>query len=138
MRTIIEDGIRENGSFDKTIESLEGHSATKADLEHFKAEAEATLVRELGRLEKGVSEAAASLAAHDHPLVAEMLIDYAKGNGELDAAAQRTLRERSGPFMHGLALELLTITGPDDVVQVAPHFRAKIGDVDKMAREYAA
>jgi signal transduction histidine kinase len=101
------------------------------------AESRATLVRELGRLEKGVSEAAASLAAHDHPLVAEMLIDYAKGNGELDAAAQRTLRERSGPFMHGLSLELLTITGPDDVVQVAPHFRAKIGDVDKSVRELA-
>ena len=41
MRTIIEEGIRDTGSFDKTIESLEGHSATEADLEHFKAEAKA-------------------------------------------------------------------------------------------------
>jgi two-component system, NtrC family, nitrogen regulation sensor histidine kinase NtrY len=96
-----------------------------------------TLNRELGRLESGVTETALSLAAHDHPLVAEMLIDYAKGNGELDAAAQRKLRERSGPFMRGLSLELLTITGPDDVVQVAPHYRAKIGDVDKTVRELA-
>src|SRR5688572_6129640 len=60
-----------------------------------RADAKQTLQRELGRLEKGVQEAAISLAAHDHPLVAEMLIDYAKGNGELDAAAQRKLRERS-------------------------------------------
>jgi len=102
-----------------------------------RAEADATLSRELIRLEKGVTETAASLAAHDHPLVAEMLIDYAKGNGELDAAAQRKLRERSGPFMDGLSLEVLTITGPDDVVQVSPHYRAKIGDVDKSVRELA-
>ncbi len=39
MRTIIEEGIRENGSFDKTIESLEGHSDTEADLDRFKNEA---------------------------------------------------------------------------------------------------
>ncbi|HEX5062913.1 MAG TPA: ATP-binding protein [Kofleriaceae bacterium] len=97
-----------------------------------------TLEREVSRLETGVRDTAVSLAAPDHPLVAEMLIDYAKGNGELDAAAQRKLRERSGPFMHGLSLELLTITGPDDVVQVAPHYRAKIGDVDKSVRELAA
>jgi hypothetical protein len=39
MRTIVEEGIRENGSFEKTIESLEGHSDTEADLERFNAEA---------------------------------------------------------------------------------------------------
>ncbi|HEY5928278.1 MAG TPA: ATP-binding protein [Kofleriaceae bacterium] len=102
-----------------------------------RTKAAATLERELTQLETVVRDTAASLAAHDHPLVAEMLIDYAKGNGELDAAAQRKLRERSGPFMRGLSLDLLTITGPDDVVQVAPHYRAKIGDVDKTIRELA-
>ena len=45
-------------------------------------EAKRRLERELGRLEQGVITAATSLAAHDHPLVAEMLIDYAKGNGD--------------------------------------------------------
>jgi signal transduction histidine kinase len=39
--------------------------------------------------------------------------------------------------MRGLSLELLAITGPDDVVQVAPHYRAKIGDVDPAIRELA-
>jgi two-component system nitrogen regulation sensor histidine kinase NtrY len=100
-------------------------------------DAEQTLQRELRRIERGVTEAATSLAAHDHPLVAEMLIDYANGNGQLDAAAQRKLRERAGPFMHGLSLDIMTITGPDDVVQVAPHYRAKVGDVDKTVRELA-
>jgi two-component system, NtrC family, nitrogen regulation sensor histidine kinase NtrY len=102
-----------------------------------RAEADATLSRELGRLEHGVTDTAVSLAAHDHPLVGKMLLDYAKGNGELDADAQRKLREGSGPVMRGLSLDLLTITGPDDVVQVAPHYRAKIGDVDKSVRELA-
>jgi two-component system nitrogen regulation sensor histidine kinase NtrY len=102
-----------------------------------RAEAEQTLARELARLEKSVTDTAASLAAHDHPLVAQMLIDYAKGNGVLDADAQRKLRAGSGPFMHGLSLDVLTITGPDDVVQVSPHYRAKVGDVDKSVRERA-
>ena len=39
MRTVIEEGIRENGSFDTTIESLEGHSETEGDLDQFKNEA---------------------------------------------------------------------------------------------------
>jgi len=41
MRTVIEEGIRENGSFEKTIESLEGHSETEGDLDHYRGEAKA-------------------------------------------------------------------------------------------------
>jgi signal transduction histidine kinase len=96
-----------------------------------------TLGRELARLEKSVSEAAASLASHDNPFVGNMLLDYVKGAGELDAAAQRRLREQSDPMRRGLSLDILTITGPDDVVQVSPHYRAKVGDVDKTVRERA-
>jgi signal transduction histidine kinase len=101
-------------------------------------EATQTLTRELERLRQGVTEAAQSLAAHDNPLVGEMLLDYATGNGELDATAQRKLRERSKPFMSGLSLDVLTITGPDDVVQISPHYSAKIGDVDRSVREQAS
>jgi signal transduction histidine kinase len=103
-----------------------------------KLDAKQTLGRELDRLGQGVIEAAQSLAAHDHPFVGEMLLDYANGNGELDAAAQRWLSERAGPYMRGLSLDVLTITGPDDVVQVSPHYRAKIGDVDRSVREQAS
>ena len=115
-------------------------STVKRERERYRAdrdEAQAILTRELGRLEKGVSEAAKSLAAHDHPLVGSMLLDYAKGNGELDIAAQHELRESARPYMHGLSLDILTITGPDDVVQVSPHYRAKVGDVDPAVRELA-
>lgn len=99
---------------------------------------EQTLQRELGRLEKSVTESATSLASHDHPFVGSMLLDYVKGDGQLDAEAQRRLREQSGPMMRGLSLDILTITGPDDVVQVSPHYRAKVGEVDTLVRERAA
>jgi two-component system nitrogen regulation sensor histidine kinase NtrY len=97
-----------------------------------------TLTRELIRLEKSVAESATSLASHDNPFVGSMLLDYVKGNGQLDADAQRRLRDQSLPLMRGLSLDILTIAGPDDVVQVSPHYRAKVGDVDKLVRERAA
>jgi len=102
-----------------------------------RAASELKLQGELARLERGVNDAAASLAAHDHPLVGGMLIDYAKGNGQLDAEALRRLREQSTGYLRGLALDILTITGPDDVVQVSAHYRAKVGDIDKQVRERA-
>jgi two-component system, NtrC family, nitrogen regulation sensor histidine kinase NtrY len=102
-----------------------------------RASAELKLQGEIGRLERGVIESAASLAAHDHPLVGGMLIDYAKGQGQLDGEALRRLREQSGGYLRGLALDILAVTGPDDVVQVSPHYRAKVGDLDKQVRERA-
>ncbi len=103
-----------------------------------RAATQSTLRRELVRLEKNVTESATSLAGHDNPFVGGMLLDYVKGDGQLDADAQRRLREQSAPLMRGLSLDILTITGPDDVVQVSPHYRAKVGDVDKLVRERAA
>jgi signal transduction histidine kinase len=103
-----------------------------------RAASELKLQGELGRLERGVIESSASLAAHDHPMVGGMLIDYAKGNGQLDGDALRRLREQSGGYMRGLALDILTVTGPDDIVQVSPHYRAKVGDIDKAVRDRAS
>jgi signal transduction histidine kinase len=102
-----------------------------------RAASELKLQGELARLERGVIESAASLAAHDHPMVGGMLIDYAKGNGQLDGDALRRLREQSGGYLRGLALDVLTVTGPDDVIQVSAHYRAKVGDIDKQVRERA-
>jgi len=102
-----------------------------------RAASELKLQGELARLERGVIETATSLAAHDHPLVGGMLIDYAKGNGQLDGDALRRLREQSGGYLHGLALDILTVTGPDDIGQVSAHYRAKVGDADKRIRELA-
>ena len=102
-----------------------------------RAASELKLQGELDRLQRGVILSSASLAAHDHPMVGGMLIDYAKGNGQLDGEALRRLREQSGGYLRGLALDILTVTGPDDVVQVSAHYRAKVGDIDKQVRERA-
>jgi signal transduction histidine kinase len=102
-----------------------------------RAASELKLEGELDRLKRGVIESAASLAAHDHPMVGGMLIDYAKGNGQLDGEALRRLREQSGGYLRGLALDILTVTGPDDVVQVSAHYRAKVGDIDAQVRQRA-
>ncbi|HEY3805360.1 MAG TPA: ATP-binding protein [Kofleriaceae bacterium] len=90
--------------------------------------AEATVKSGLDSLEKRTKQAAASLASHDHPFVGKLLIDLAKGRGTPTADDQRSLNEQAGPTMRGLSLDVLTITGPDDVVLVSPHYRAQIRD----------
>ncbi|MEO6775052.1 MAG: ATP-binding protein [Kofleriaceae bacterium] len=91
-------------------------------------QANAFVAREIHRLEQDVQGAATALASPDHPFVGKLLLDLEKGSGELDAEAQRRLREQAGPTMKGLSLDVLTITGPDDLVLVSPHYRARIGD----------
>jgi signal transduction histidine kinase len=102
-----------------------------------RAATEQSLQHELLRLDRNVTDAATSLASHDNPFVGNMLLDYVKGEGSLDAVTQRRLREQSDPMRRGLSLDILTITGPDDIVQVSPHYRAKVGDIDKLPRERA-
>ncbi len=84
--------------------------------------------RELARLDGLVHEAATSLASADHPFIGNLLLDLDKGNGTPNGEAQRRIREQAGPTMKGLSLEILTVTGPDDTVLVAPHYRARVGD----------
>ena len=84
--------------------------------------------REIHRLEQEVQAAASALASTDHPFVGRLLIDLEESSGQLTAEARHWLRDQQGPAMKGLSLDILTITGPDDVVLVSPHYRARIGD----------
>jgi signal transduction histidine kinase len=84
--------------------------------------------REVHRLEQDVQAAASALASSDHPFIGQLLIDLEKSSGELTAEAQHRLRGQAEQTMKGLSLDLLTITGPDDIVLVSPHYRARIGD----------
>ncbi len=93
-----------------------------------RTQAQTTIEGALETLETRIAQAAASLASPDHPFVGNLLNDLAKGHGTPTPDAQRWLKEQAGPTMRGLSLEVLTITGPDDVVLVSPHYRAKIGD----------
>jgi two-component system nitrogen regulation sensor histidine kinase NtrY len=89
--------------------------------------------RELARLDALVHDAATSLASADHPFIGNLLLDLDKGNGAPNGEAQRRIREQAGPTMKGLSLDILTVTGPDDTVLVAPHYRARIGDPNPVA-----
>jgi two-component system, NtrC family, nitrogen regulation sensor histidine kinase NtrY len=93
-----------------------------------RTQAREVIDRELLRLKSTVRESATSLASHDHPFVGNLLSALYQGHGTLDAESRRRLREQAAPTMRGLSLDILTITGPDDVVLVSPHYRAKIGD----------
>ncbi|MEO8553490.1 MAG: hypothetical protein ABI678_26130, partial [Kofleriaceae bacterium] len=93
-----------------------------------RAQATALVDREIKRLEDHVKDAAAALATVDQPFVGQLLLDLQKSSGVLNADAQRRLRAQAAQSMKGLSLDILTITGPDDVVLVSPHYRARIGD----------
>jgi two-component system, NtrC family, nitrogen regulation sensor histidine kinase NtrY len=87
-----------------------------------------TVESELETMQAQLSQAAGSLASHDDPFVGNLLADLPRGHGTPTADGQHWLNEQAGPTMRGLALDILTITGPDDIVLVSPHYRAKVRD----------
>jgi len=93
-----------------------------------KARATNFVGREIHRLEQEVQDPSTALASSDHPFVGRLLLYLEESSGELTAEARHWLRDQAGPTMKGLSLDILTITGPDDVVLVSPHYRARIGD----------
>ena len=93
------------------------------------------LAREVDQLRSQVAEAVASLASTDDPFVGNLLRDLIKGAGTLDSATQRRLRGEGGPVMRGLSLDILTVTDPDDIVIVSPHFRAATGEKNAQVRK---
>jgi two-component system, NtrC family, nitrogen regulation sensor histidine kinase NtrY len=88
----------------------------------------AVVNRELDQLRKSVRDAATALASKDHPFVGLLMDDLGGNNGTPSHAEERQLREQEIPTMKGLSLDILTVTGPDDIVIVSPHYRAKIND----------
>ena len=95
-----------------------------------RAAAEQTVKRDLANLQAQVSDTVVALGSHDHPFVGGLLRELVKGAGVLDDATERRIREQAAPVMHGLSLDVLLITGAGDIVLVAPHYRAAVGDVD--------
>jgi signal transduction histidine kinase len=92
----------------------------------------ASVNRELRQLGKSVRDAATALANKDHPFVGALLIDLGNSNGTPSREEERHLREQEIPTMKGLSLDILTVTGPDDIVIVSPHYRGKINDPNPM------
>ncbi|HEX4453976.1 MAG TPA: ATP-binding protein [Kofleriaceae bacterium] len=96
-------------------------------------QAQRTVETSLETMQAQVAQAAGSLATRDHPFVGTLLTDVAQGSGAPLPEAQHWLDEQAGPTMRGLALDILTITGPDDVVLVSPHYHGQIGDPNAVA-----
>ena len=88
----------------------------------------AVVKRELAQLGKSVRDATTALASKDHPFVGALLIDLGNNNGAPSRDEEVHLREQEIPTMKGLSLDILTITGPDDIVLVSPHYRPKTND----------
>ena len=95
-------------------------------------QAVAVVNRELRQLGKSVRDAATALASKDHPFVGALLDDLGSNNGTPSREEERHLREQETPTMKGLSLDILTVTGPDDIVIVSPHYRGKINDPNPM------
>ncbi|HEY0250206.1 MAG TPA: ATP-binding protein [Kofleriaceae bacterium] len=91
-------------------------------------QAAAVVKREVDQLGKSVRDAATSLASPGHPFVGTILIDLDNPEHQLAPKEARMISEQSPPTMKGLSLDILTVTGPDDIVLVSPHYRAKVDD----------
>jgi len=111
-------------------------SSYRTDYEEYRRSVEAVIRRELGRLTFQVSEAASSLADPADPFVGVLLGELAKGTLG-DGRILKSLRERGGGQMRGLSLQVLTVTGPDDVVLITPHYRDATDDVNPQVRQRA-
>ncbi len=110
-------------------------SSYRTEYRDTRRDVEQAMQRELGRLSSQVAESVASLASPDHPFVGGLLRELVKGT--LDSATLRRLREQGGPVMRGLSLDILTVTGPDDVVLISPHNRAETGEPNLVVRQRA-
>jgi len=104
-------------------------ASARADYRERRRTAEITLAVEVKRLREQVEAVARTLASHTHPFVGNLLLDLAKQTtGRLDYASEQWLREQSEPVMHGLSLDVLTITDKADRVLCSPHAPGKIGE----------
>ena len=109
----------------------------RAEYQATRKSAEDVLAREVKQLQSQVAEAVASLASPQQPFVGKLLSELVKGAGVLDRATQHDLRDQGGQVMHGLSLDILTVTDSDDVVIVSPHFRAATGERNPLVKKRA-
>ena len=101
----------------------------REDYEASKRAAEQAVQREIANLAQSTSRQVAALASRDQPFVGMLLSDLAIGHGSIahDPEMRAQLREQSSQVMRGFLFDILTITGPDDVVLVSPHLHGELG-----------
>jgi two-component system nitrogen regulation sensor histidine kinase NtrY len=111
-------------------------SSYRTDYEDNRRTVEAAVHREVARLSSQVSEASSSLADDHYPFVGVLLGELAKGTLR-DGRVLKALREQGGQVMRGLSMHVLTVTGPDDIVLITPHYRDATDDVNAQVRQRA-
>jgi len=111
-------------------------ASARADYEDDRANAEQAARRELDNQRFDLTTAGAALADDRHPFVGVLLGELAKGT-LADPRVIRGLREQAGQVMRGLALDVLTVTGPDDTVLITPHNRGATDDTNPEVRTRA-
>ena len=106
-------------------------ASLRSDYQKRRLSAQAAIESEVRRLLKEVDNADKVIASRDHPFVGGLLLDLAKQSGSrLDYDARLKLEQQGGPLMHGLSLDVLTITDKADRILVSPHARGKVGESD--------
>ena len=111
-------------------------ASARADYEDDRTNAEQAARRELDNQRFDLTTAGAALADDRHPFVGVLLGELAKGT-LADPRVIRGLREQAGQVMRGLALDVLTVTGPDDTVLITPHNRGATDDTNPEVRTRA-
>ncbi len=109
----------------------------KAEFERLRGFAEQTAQRELSRRADAVARSVEALASRKHDFVGGLLLDMKKADGAVLSRTRRRLKQRAGALMRGLGLDVLFLVDAQDMVLVAPHYRAASGDVDKAPNERA-
>ena len=109
----------------------------REDYSRLRAGAEQTALHELGRIEDLVGDSVEALASRKHDFVGSFLFKLEKSQGVITRDISRWLKERAGPQMRGLGLDLLFLVDATDQVIVAPHYRDARGNIDATHRERA-
>jgi signal transduction histidine kinase len=100
----------------------------RADYQARRRTAQAAVQGEVDRLRNEVAKVEETLASHKHYLVGGLLLNLAKTSGRLEFAGEQQLKEQSGSVMHGLSLDVLTITDRGDRILCAPHAPGMTGE----------
>ncbi|MFT3693030.1 MAG: ATP-binding protein [Kofleriaceae bacterium] len=87
-----------------------------------------SVVREIDQLGKSVTNATTALANTGDPFIGALLLELDTPDQSLSASSAHKYALQAQSVMKSLSLDILTVTGPDDTVLVAPHYRAMVGD----------
>ncbi|MGN6106747.1 MAG: ATP-binding protein [Kofleriaceae bacterium] len=109
--------------------------SARSEYEDLRRNVQASMDREIQRTTQRMTEAVESLANPQSPVIGGLLHALAKNN--LGSMMLRQLREQGLTVLQGLSLHILTVTGPDDAVLIAPHYRAMLGEPHPQVRQRA-